>query len=139
MGFSSALRLPSSWASKCMPDSSGTTGTNNSAWTSHPTTSVASYDATGADQWPGVRVGRRRSNAWGIHLAVDVFGDFITNSADRRVFVKEIGKQHVVDDLGFIPSLNECLAGLKLEAWIGGALSNPQQRQAPTAAESSNC
>jgi hypothetical protein len=78
-------------------------------------------------------------NAWGIHLAVDVFGDFITNSANRRVFVKEIGEQHVVEDLGFIPSLNECLSGLKLEAWMGGALSNPQQRQAPTAAESSNC
>jgi hypothetical protein len=63
-------------------------------------------------------------NAWGIHLAVDVFGDFITNSAGKRVFVKEIGEQYVIEDLGFIPSLSDCLAGLKLEAWMAGALSN---------------
>ena len=30
-------------------------------------------------------------NAWGIHLAVEVFGDFVTNSAGQRVFIKEIG------------------------------------------------
>jgi hypothetical protein len=77
-------------------------------------------------------------NARGIHLAVDVIGDFVTNSANRRVFVKEIGEQHVVEDLGFIPSLSECLAGLKLEAWMGGALSNLKQRRAPAAAESTN-
>jgi hypothetical protein len=63
-------------------------------------------------------------NAWGIHLAIEVFGDFITNSVNRRVFVKEIGEQRVVEDLGFIPSLNECLAGLKLEPWMAGALSS---------------
>jgi hypothetical protein len=77
-------------------------------------------------------------NAWGIHLAIDVFGDFITNSANRRVFVKEIGEQHVVEDLGFIPCLSECLAGLRLEAWMGGALSNLKHREAATAADSPN-
>jgi len=49
-----------------------------------------------------------------------LFGDFITSSLNRRVFVKEIGEQHVVEYLGFIPSLSECLAGLKSEAWMGG-------------------
>jgi hypothetical protein len=67
-------------------------------------------------------------NAWGIHLAVEVFGDFITNSAGRRVFVKEIGEQHILEDLGFIPSLGDCLAGLKLEPWLAGALTNSRGR-----------
>jgi hypothetical protein len=75
-------------------------------------------------------------NAWGIHLAIEVFGDFITNSSNRRVFVKEIGEQHVLEDLGFIPSLSECLSGLKHESWMSGALSNVRQTQAPTAAQS---
>ncbi len=66
-------------------------------------------------------------NAWGIHLAVDVFGDFITNSAGKRVFVKEIGEQHVIEDLGFIRALSECLAGLKLEPWMAGAFSNTER------------
>ena len=59
-------------------------------------------------------------NAWGIHLAVEVFGDFIMNRVGRRVFVKEIGEQHVREDLGFIPSLSECLVSLKLEPWLAG-------------------
>ena len=76
-------------------------------------------------------------NAWGIHLAVEVFGDFLTNSAGRRVFVKEIGEQHVFEDLGFIPSLSECLAGLTLVPWMGGALSACQRRPALVANNSS--
>jgi NDP-sugar pyrophosphorylase family protein len=42
-------------------------------------------------------------NGWGIHLAVEVFGDFITNSANRRVFVKEIGEQQRGRGLGIHP------------------------------------
>ena len=64
-------------------------------------------------------------NAWGVHLAVEVFGDFLINSAEKRVFVKEIAEQHVIEDLGFIPSLADCLAGLKLEPWLAGALARP--------------
>jgi hypothetical protein len=75
----------------------------------------------------------------GHNLAIDVFGDFITNSANHRVFVKEIGEQHVVEDLGFIPSLNECLAGLKLEAWMGGLRSSTSSRHASAAPESESC
>jgi hypothetical protein len=30
----------------------------------------------------------------------------------------------VIEDLGFIPSLAECLAGLKIEPWMAGAFSN---------------
>ncbi len=76
-------------------------------------------------------------NAWGIHLAVEVFGDFITNSADCRVFVKDIGEQHVTDDLGFIPSLSDCLAGLKLEPWLAGALAESARPSAMVASNSS--
>ena len=66
-------------------------------------------------------------NAWGIQLAVEAFGDFITNSAGKRVFVKEIGEQHVVEDLGFIPALSECLAGLKLEPWMAGCSQSAER------------
>jgi hypothetical protein len=67
-------------------------------------------------------------NAWGIHLAIEVFGDFITNSAGHRVFVKELGEQHVLEDLGFIPSLSDCLASLKVEPWLAGALARSEGR-----------
>jgi hypothetical protein len=64
-----------------------------------------------------------------------LFGDFTTSSLNRRVSVKKIGEQHVVEYLGFIPSLSECLAGLKLEAWMSGAFANVAQRPPLAGAE----
>jgi hypothetical protein len=76
-------------------------------------------------------------NAWSIHLAVEFFGDFLMNSAGRRVFIKEIGEQHVIEDLGFIPSLSDCLANLTLEPWMAGAMAKSERRSAPVRDESS--
>jgi hypothetical protein len=64
------------------------------------------------------------------------FGDFITNNASRRLFVKDIGEQHVVEDWSFIPSVNECLASLKLEPWMAGPCSRATAPNKPTEAES---
>lgn len=60
-------------------------------------------------------------NGFGIALAEEVFGNQITNSDHTRVFVRDIGEQHVWEDLGFIPSLAECLSGLPVEPWMAGA------------------
>jgi hypothetical protein len=60
-------------------------------------------------------------NSFGIALAEQVFGPAITNSSGRRVFVREIGQQHVLEDLGFIPTLAECLAETPLRPWMAGA------------------
>ena len=60
-------------------------------------------------------------NSFGIALAEQVFGPAITNSSGRRVFVREIGAQHVLEDLGFIPTLAECLAETPLRPWMVGA------------------
>ena len=60
-------------------------------------------------------------NAFGILLAEQVFGPALVNSAGRRVFVRDIGLQHVREDLGFVPSLAECLAELPLRPWMAGA------------------
>lgn len=73
-------------------------------------------------------------NAFGIFLCEQVFGTmeqhngvwvrmpYITNSEGKVVQVRDIGEQHVLDDLGCIPSLDKCLGGMKLEAWMGGPI-----------------
>ena len=67
-------------------------------------------------------------NGFGIALAEQVFGLQIVNSAGKRVFVREIGQQHVLEDLGWVPSLADCLRDLPLKAWMVGArLGRPQQ------------
>lgn len=60
-------------------------------------------------------------NAFGLLLAEQVFGPAITHSGGRRVFVRDIAAQHILEDLGCIPSLSDCLAGLPLQPWMAGA------------------
>jgi hypothetical protein len=60
-------------------------------------------------------------NSFGIAVAEQVFGLAITNAEGRRVFVREISQQHVLEDLGFIPTLGECLQDLPIRPWMAGA------------------
>lgn len=45
---------------------------------------------------------------------------YITNSAKRHVSVREIAEQHIIDDLGFIPSVDKWLNNMTIQAWMGG-------------------
>ncbi|HUQ69377.1 MAG TPA: hypothetical protein VM165_07640 [Planctomycetaceae bacterium] len=70
---------------------------------------------------PDVRHRLLLHNSFGMLLAEQVFGPAITNSAERRAFVRDIAAQHILDDLGFIPTVAECLAWLAPEPWMAGA------------------
>jgi len=59
-------------------------------------------------------------NAMGIFLCERVFGPVITNSDGRHVSVRDIAEQHVIEDMGFIPSLEDWLDELPQSAWHGG-------------------
>jgi hypothetical protein len=58
-------------------------------------------------------------NAFGIYLCEQVFGTLITNSDGKEVSVRDIGEQHVLDDLGTIPTLQDCFEGLPLSGLLG--------------------
>jgi hypothetical protein len=67
-------------------------------------------------------------NAWFLSVVLErVFGTTRINSAGRTYCVRDIGEQHVLEDFGqrFIPSAQDYLAGIPMEAWmnngIGGA------------------
>ena len=60
-------------------------------------------------------------HSFGILLAEQVFGSAISLDDGRRVFVRDIGAQHVLDDLAFIPTPAQCLVHLPLEPWMAGA------------------
>lgn len=59
-------------------------------------------------------------NAFGIFLLEQQFGVYFTNSAGKVVQVRDVGEQHVIEDLGRIPSLDECMKNMPMEAWFGG-------------------
>lgn len=72
-------------------------------------------------------------NAWGIWMSESIFGkiiimpngapqktSYIINSDGVQVQVRDIGEQHVIEDLGRIPSLFEAMNELPMLPWLGG-------------------
>ncbi len=62
-------------------------------------------------------------NAWFIGAGGPlelIFGVTIANSAGRKVSVRDIGEQHVLEDFGgrFIPSAQDYLEGIPMLGWM---------------------
>jgi len=62
-----------------------------------------------------------RHHAEGIFMAERFFGTTITVSTGRKVPVRLIGEQHVIEDLGFIPSFADWVRCIRPEPWMGRA------------------
>lgn len=80
-------------------------------------------------------------SSFGVFLLEQQFGTEITNSAGRQVSVRDIGEQHVLEDLGFIPSIGQWLQEMPVQPWMAGRRGADRPREAeargplPTAAE----
>jgi hypothetical protein len=59
-----------------------------------------------------------RHHAEGIFMAERIFGVTITNSEGKVVPVRFIGEQHVKEDMGWIPSVNDWLQNLMPQPWM---------------------
>ena len=62
-----------------------------------------------------------RHHAEGIFMLERFFGTVITVSTGREVPVRLIGEQHVIEDLGFIPSFADWVRCIRPEPWMGRA------------------
>ena len=60
-------------------------------------------------------------SAFGIFLIEELFGQTLTNSAGKEVFVRDVAEQHVLEDLGCIPSLSDWLTEMPVQPWMAGA------------------
>ena len=60
-------------------------------------------------------------SVFGIFIVEKVFGVTITNSDGRVVSVRDIAEEHVIEDLGRIPTLQDYLEHMDLVPWMGGA------------------
>lgn len=60
-----------------------------------------------------------RHHAEGCWAAEAVFGVTITNTAGRIVPVRFIAEQHIVEDLGRIPSFADWARAIRPEPWMG--------------------
>lgn len=62
-----------------------------------------------------------RHHAEGIFMCEKIFGVTVRNSAGREVPVRFIGEQHVTEDLGRIPSVQDWFACMRVEPWMSRA------------------
>lgn len=59
-------------------------------------------------------------HAFGIYVVERVFGTTIKNSDGRDVSTRDVAEQHVIEDLGTIPTLQDYLQHMTLQPWMGG-------------------
>jgi len=69
-----------------------------------------------------------RHHSEGIFLLEKLFGTTITLSTGRVLPVRFVGEQHVLEDLGRIPTVQNWLGNIQPESWMlaRGQLSEPQ-------------
>lgn len=63
-------------------------------------------------------------SSFGIYLAQEIFGVYRINSNDQEYSIRDICEHHVLEDIGFIPTVNEWLDGMELQPWMSGLNRN---------------
>lgn len=69
---------------------------------------------------PDVRHRAMLHSSWGIYLVARVFGDLITNSDGKLVSTRDVAEEHILQDLGFIPTMEKWLNTMPIEGWMSG-------------------
>ena len=59
-----------------------------------------------------------RHHTLGIQQCEEKFGVYIYNSDGKKVITRSIAEQHIREDLGFIPSVQDWLKCIKPELWM---------------------
>lgn len=59
-----------------------------------------------------------RHHSFGIFECEKVFGPTITNSDGKVIPTRFIGEQHVIEDCGFIPTVESWLKEIQLQPWM---------------------
>jgi hypothetical protein len=84
------------------------------------------FDQTKAHM-PDMRHRAILHNAFGIYLCEQVFGPIITNSDGKVIATRTIAERHVLQDLKFIPTFNDCFGDMKVKDWMMGKQNNLRQ------------
>lgn len=68
---------------------------------------------------PDVRHRAILHSSFGVFLCQQVFGEVLVRDSDgKAVPVRTIGEQHILDDMGFIPTPQDWFSSMKPELWM---------------------
>jgi hypothetical protein len=80
---------------------------------------------------PDVRHRAVLHSAFGIFLVEKVFGTVIS-AGGKRVSVRDIAEDHVMEDIGFIPTMEHWVRNMRIEPWMSGKVRlRGRKRQIP--------
>lgn len=71
----------------------------------------------------------------GCYLVERIFGHTFVNSEGREVSTRDVAEKHIIEDLGFLPSVEDFLDELPMSKWHGGIHRLPKDEREPTPAE----
>ena len=77
------------------------------------------FDQTKA-HFPDMRHRAILHSSFGIFMCEQHFGVSIVNSSGKEISVRDIGEWHVLEDLGFIPTIQDYLKDMPFYNWLGG-------------------
>ena len=81
------------------------------------------FDET-KDHYADIRHRALRHHTQGIKECEMKFGIIITNSDNKQVPVRSIAEQHIREDLGFIPTVQDWLKNIKPVSWMASTKKN---------------
>lgn len=59
-------------------------------------------------------------SSFGIYIAQELFGIYRLNAHGEEYSVRDICEHHVLEDLGFIPTVHEWFENMELQPWMSG-------------------
>ena len=75
------------------------------------------FDATKAF-FPDARHRALRHHSYGVFMCQHEFGHVITNADGKEIPVRLIGEQHLLEDFGRIPTVNDWLNEMPVKSWM---------------------
>ena len=70
---------------------------------------------------PDVRHRALLHSSFGCQIAEQVFGVYFKNSEGKLVSTRDIAEDHIIQDLGFLPSVSHYLNNMTIQTWMSGS------------------
>lgn len=67
---------------------------------------------------PDMRHRALKHHSQGIFECERLFGNYIINSDGKKIYTRYIGEAHVIEDMGFIPTVEDWFENMELQQWM---------------------
>jgi hypothetical protein len=71
---------------------------------------------------PDIRHRALLHNAFGCFMVEKLFGHVRLNSDGKEYSPRDVAEAHIIEDLGFIPTVQDYLKNMSMEGWMSGTM-----------------